>query len=146
MDDEESAADFSNDDLLFAEEMMMNLSFPQPPSPNDAGGGSASAAAASGASASAAGGATLGVSGGGSASAPVPSRTSNSLASALMRRLTRVRPTPAGWEAGATGFTAEPAPVGERRRSRERIMFELLHRADALAPYSFYICTLSNCF
>lgn len=142
MDDEDIAADLSNEDLLFAEEMMMSLGLPLPPSPNDAGGGSASAAAASAASAAAAaaaGGATQGASGGGSASAPAPSRTSSTLASALMRRLTRVRPTPASWEAGATGSTAEPALVGERRRSRERIMFELLHRADALAPYSLHL-------
>ena len=145
MDDEDIAADLSNEDLLFAEEMMMSLGLPLPPSPNDAGGGSASAAAASGASAAAAGGATQGASGGGSASAPAPSRTPGSLASALMRRLARVRPTPPSWDAGATGSTAEPAPVGELQRSRERIMFELLHRADAPAPYSLHFHN-SDCF
>ena len=138
MDDEDIVADFSNEDLLFADEVMMSLGFPLPPSPNDAARGSASAAAAS---AAAAGGATQGASGEGSVSAPAPSRTSGSLASALMRRLARVRPTPpsSGWDAAST---AEPAPVGERRRSRERIMFELLHRADTLAPYTLHLLTV----
>lgn len=54
-----------------------------------------------------------------------------------MRRLTRMRPP--GWDTASSSSTTgeAAAPVGERRRSRERIMFELLHRADALTQPSY---------
>lgn len=131
MDDEDVSADLSNEDLLFAE-MMMSLGLPLPPSPNDGGSGAPPPAAST--VGAAIGGVTQGTSSGGSANSP--SRMPGSLASALMRRLARVRP-PSFETGGASNAPTESAPIGEPRRSRERIMFELLHRADALTQHTY---------